>query len=66
MDFGQPNAEIVWKMANGRLLFLSLNPFYLHDIIFITLGLYASSAFSNKNGIIIIPKFNNTLAYILN
>ena len=24
MDFGQPNSEIVWKMANGRLLFLAL------------------------------------------
>ena len=24
MDFGQPNPEIGWKMANGRLLFLAL------------------------------------------
>ena len=24
MDFGQPNAEIGQKMANGRLLFLAL------------------------------------------
>ena len=24
MDFGLPNAEIGWKMANGRLLFLAL------------------------------------------
>ena len=24
MDFGQPNAEIGWKMANGQLLFLAL------------------------------------------
>ena len=24
MDFGWPNAEIGWKMANGRLLFLAL------------------------------------------
>ena len=24
MDFGRPNAEIGWKMANGRLLFLAL------------------------------------------
>ena len=26
MDFGQPNAVIGWKMANGRLLFLALQP----------------------------------------
>ena len=24
MNFGRPNPEIVWKMANGRLLFLAL------------------------------------------
>ena len=24
MDFGQPNAEIGWKMADGQLLFLVL------------------------------------------
>ena len=24
MEFGQPNAEIDWKMANGRLLSLAL------------------------------------------
>ena len=24
MDYGWPNAEISWKMANGRLLFLTL------------------------------------------
>ena len=24
MDFGRPNAEIGWKMANGQLLFLAL------------------------------------------
>ena len=24
MDFGWPNTEIGWKMANGRLLFLAL------------------------------------------
>ena len=24
MDFGRPNVEIAWKMANGRLLFLVL------------------------------------------
>ena len=24
MDFGLPNAEIGWKMANGQLLFLAL------------------------------------------
>ena len=24
MDFGRPNVEIGWKMANGRLLFLAL------------------------------------------
>jgi len=24
MDFGQPNVEIGWKMANGQLLFLVL------------------------------------------
>jgi len=24
MDFGQPNVEIGWKMANGQLLFLAL------------------------------------------
>ena len=25
MDFGRPNVEIGWKMANGRLLFLALH-----------------------------------------
>ena len=24
MDFGRPNDEIGWKMANGQLLFLAL------------------------------------------
>jgi len=24
MDFGQPNVEVGWKMANGQLLFLAL------------------------------------------
>ena len=24
MDYGRPNAEIGWKMANGQLLFLTL------------------------------------------
>ena len=24
MDYGRPNAEIVWKIAIGRLLFLAL------------------------------------------
>ena len=24
IDFGRPNAEIGWKMANGQLLFLAL------------------------------------------
>jgi len=24
MDFGRPNVEIDWKMANGQLLFLAL------------------------------------------
>jgi len=25
MDFGQPNVEIGWKMANGQLLILALH-----------------------------------------
>jgi len=25
MDFGWPNVEIGWKMANGQLLFLALH-----------------------------------------
>ena len=33
MDFGQPNSEIIWKMANGRLLFLAL---CMYTKVFIT------------------------------
>ena len=25
MDFGRPNVEVGWKMANGQLLFLALH-----------------------------------------
>ena len=32
MDFGRPNAEIGWKMANGRLLFLALGVYFLSCI----------------------------------
>jgi len=27
MDFGQPNVEIGWKVANGQLLFLALDEY---------------------------------------
>ena len=30
MDFGWPNTEFGWKMANGRLLFLALYYMYIH------------------------------------
>ena len=33
MDFGRPNAEIGWKMANGRLLFLALHIYPSSDVI---------------------------------
>ena len=35
MDFGWPNAENGWKMANGQLLFLALDILYTMYIILI-------------------------------
>ena len=41
MDFGWPNTEIGWKMANGRLLFLALYfiaKTFIHKLWLITYG----------------------------